>query len=175
MVPLYYIDYSNLTHQYSEILQLLKQNSNRSSDVFFVDLMTFYKSYLKKENTTLFQNIELPDDFKTYHPVLKGRYLAYRIYQTEIIDAALTHHILQEIHDNEVSFISLEVVAALIFKEAYQIFAIIFEKHDEDIFESVSWNSKTHNAINLIGLAQVNWHNQNISSAKKKLGIGGNV
>lgn len=169
LVPLYYIDYSNLVHQYSEILQLLKQKSKQSSDVLFVDLMTFYKSFFQKENTTLFQNIKKPSEFDTFHPVLKGRYLAYLIYRTETVDADLTRHILLEIKENQVSFLSLEVVAALIFKEAYELLSIIFEKYYEDIFEAVSWNSKTHSAINLIGLAQVNWHHKNLSSAKKNL------
>jgi hypothetical protein len=169
LVPLYFIDYSNLVHHYSEILQLLKQNSNHSSDIFFVDLMTFYKSFFQKENITLFQNIEIPNEFNTFHSVLKGRYLAYLIYSAKIIDAKLTRYILQEIKENQVSFLSLEVVAALIFKEAYQLLSLIFDKYYEDIFEAVSWNSKTHSAINLIGLAQVNWYNQNLSSAKKNL------
>jgi hypothetical protein len=131
--------------------------------------MNFYKSFFQKENITLFQNIKVPNEFKSFHPVLKGRYLAYLIYSAKIIDAKLTRYILQEIKENQVSFLSLEIVAALIFKEGYQLLSLIFDKYYEDIFEAVSWNSKTHNVINLIGLAQVNWYNQNLSSAKKNL------
>lgn len=50
LVPSYYIDYTNLGGIYFEVLQLIKERSLQSSDIFFASLMMFYKRYYFLEN-----------------------------------------------------------------------------------------------------------------------------
>lgn len=171
LVPLYYIDYTNLTKIYGSILELIKQISDQNSDILFVELMLFYKSFFQNETSTKTKLISIPKDFNTFHDVLKGRYLAYLILKSNTIDKALEKQLLNELKKNQVSLISQEVIAALIVKEAYELLSLIFEKHYEEIFETVSWTYKTTNTINLIGLANVNWHQQKYASAKKNLDL----
>jgi hypothetical protein len=171
LIPLFYIDYSNLTSIYGEVLGLIKQVSNQSSDLLFVDLMFYYKSFFQNETISNSKIITLPKNYNSFHDVLKGRYLAYLILKSNTIDEGLEKHILTELKNNQVSLISQEVIAALIIKEEYELLIIIFEKYYEDIFENVSWTYKTTNTINLIGLANVNWHQQKYSSAKKNLDL----
>ena len=171
LVPLYYIDYSNLTAIYADVLELIKKISTKSSDLLFVDLMLFYKDFFQKENTNNTQLIAIPKDFNTFHDVLKGRYLAYLIFKTNSVDEVLEKYILTELKKNKVSLISQEVIAALIVKEAYETLSVIFEKYYEEIFENNSWTYKTTNTINLIGLANVNWYNEKYTSAKKNLDL----
>lgn len=171
LVPLYYIDYTNLTKIYGSILELIKQISNQNSDILFVELMLFYKSFFQNETSTKTKLISIPKDFNTFHDVLKGRYLAYLILKSNTIDKALEKQLLNELKKNQVSLISQEVIAALIVKETYELLSLIFEKHYEEIFETVSWTYKTTNTINLIGLANVNWHQQKYASAKKNLDL----
>ena len=45
LVPLYYIDYSNLNGIYADVLELIKKISTKSSDLLFVELMLFYKDF----------------------------------------------------------------------------------------------------------------------------------
>jgi len=71
----------------------------------------------------------------------------------------------------KVSLISQEVIPALIVKEEYTLLSVIFEKHYEELFETTSWSYKTSNSINLIGMANVNWHQKNYASAKNNLAL----
>lgn len=171
LVTLYYIDYTNLVGLYGDVLLLTKQISNQSSDLFFVKLMLFYKDYFQNKKTTKTELISIPNDFNTFHHVLKGRYLAYLILKSNAIDEDLEKHILHEIRKNQVSLISQEVIPALIVKEEYTLLSVIFEKHYEELFETTSWSYKTSNSINLIGMANVNWHQKNYASAKNNLAL----
>jgi hypothetical protein len=171
LVPLYYIDYTNLTSTYGIVLELIKKVSNRNSDIFFVDLMLYYKRFFQNETTINTDTISTPNDYKTFHDVLKGRYLGYLILKSNSFDDVLEIQILSELRQNQVNLMSQEVIAALIVKEEYEFLSVIFEKHYEEIFETVSWTSKTTNTINLIGLANVNWHQQKYASAKKNLDL----
>jgi hypothetical protein len=171
LIPLYYIDYSNLTSIYGEVLGLIKQVSNQSSDLLFVELMLYYKSYFQNEILSNSKIISIPKNFNSVHDVLKGRYLAYLILKSIKVDEALEKHVLTELSKNQVSLISQEVIAALIVKEEYNLLNVIFDNYYEDIFENVSWTYKTTNTIILIGLANVNWHQQKYNSAKKNLDL----
>jgi hypothetical protein len=156
---------------YGDVLLLTKQISNQSSDLFFVKLMLFYKDYFQNKKTTKTELISIPNDFNTFHHVLKGRHLAYLILKSNAIDEDLEKHILHEIRKNQVSLISQEVIPALIVKEEYTLLSVIFEKHYEELFETTSWSYKTSNSINLIGMANVNWHQKNYASAKNNLAL----
>lgn len=169
LVPLYFIDYSNLGHFYPKVLKLIKSSSRENSDLFFVELMLYYKKFYLMESTLKEIEINPPSDYDKYHHVLKGRYIGYLILKAKEIDKTLKTRILDSFKKNQISLLSQEVITSLIIKEEYELLTIIFEKHYEDIFESSSWSYKTTNSINLIGLASVNFFNKKFASAKKNL------
>lgn len=169
LVPSYYIDYTNLGGIYFEVLQLIKETSLQSSDMFFTSLMMFYKRYYFLENVENDVEIKLPEDFESYHHVLKGRYLGYLILKSTKVETDLEKYVLNEFKKNRISLLSQEVITSLIIKEEYHILSLLYEKYYEDIFDSSSWSYKTTNSINLIGLANVNWFNQKYVSAKNNL------
>lgn len=169
LVPLYYIDYTHLVGIYTDVLALIQATSSAPSDVFFVRLMQYYKSYFTATAVNPKEIIALPTHFATFHPVLKGRYLGYLILKAEKIDKQIAPVILNEFKRNQVSLLAQEVIATLIVKEAYQILALIFDRYYEDLFETSSWSYKTTDALNLIGLANVNWYRQNYVSARRNL------
>lgn len=169
LVPLFFIDYSNLSGLYLKVLKLIKNITSQKSELLFVELMHFYKKYYFIESTKKDKEIKQPSDFELYHHVLKGRYLGYLILNAEEIDRNLKNIILDSFKKNKISLLSQEVITSLIIKEEYELLSIIFKKHYEDIFESSSWSYKTTNSINLIGLANVNWYNKKNIAAKNNL------
>jgi len=169
LVPLYYIDYTHLTAIYTDILELILEFTSNPSDIFFVNLMFFYRSYYSLSDVSNYNSIAVPNNFDHLHVVLKGRYLSYLILNAERVDKQLEFNILKEFKKNNVSLIAQEVLTSLIIKEEYKLLSFIFEKYYEDIFESTSWSYKTSNSINLIGLANVNWYQKKYVSARRNL------
>lgn len=169
LVPSYYIDYTNLGGIYFEVLDLIKVFSPQPSDVFFAHLMHYYKYFYFLETNAAGAEIIPPSDYTSYHHVLKGRYLGYLVLKSKEIDEELQKYVLNEFRKNRVSLLSQEVITALIIKEEYETLSLLYDKYYEDIFESSAWSYKTTNSINLIGLANVNWYNQNYVSAKNNL------
>lgn len=169
-IPLYYVDYSNLNGFYEEILRIVVQKSTNLSEHLFVSLMLFYKKFYSAEDYNNIQ-IELPMGFNNFHPVLKGRYLSYKIMSNDTIDKNLMNYIFDEFKKNRISFIAQEIILTLIIKSEYEILSAIFDKHYEDIFESNSWSHKTTNSISLIGLANINWYSNSFQMARRNLEI----
>jgi hypothetical protein len=169
LVPLYYIDYTHLTDIYADVLELILEFTTTPSDIFFVNLMFFYRSYYSLSDVSNYNLIAVPHNFDNLHIVLKGRYFSYLILNSERVDKSLESIILKEFKKNNVSLLSQEVLMSLVIKEEYKLLSFIFEKYYEDLFESTSWSYKTSNSINLIGLANVNWCQKNYVSARRNL------
>ncbi len=167
-IPLYYVDYVTLNGIYTKVLNIISNNSIEQSDLLFVELMHFYRSFLSSENYSNF-SIQIPSDFKKFHPVLKGRHLAYLIMKSENINPKLENYLYSEYSSNKINGFIQEPMVALILKEKYQVLAKIFDKFYESIFDADSWYSKTTISISLIGLANSNWHSNSIQIAKKNL------
>lgn len=167
-VPLLYIDYSNLNTIYIKVLDLVEKHTTVDSDIIFIALMRFYKQFY---TNAVFENIkiELPNDFSEFHPVLKGRYFAYKIMSSNTVDDALKRLIFIACKTNKINLFLEEVIPALLIKEEYEILTELSEKFYEDIFESDDWSTITTNSIFLIALANVNWHSNAIKMAKKNL------
>lgn len=169
LVPMYYIDYTHLGGMYSKILELVQKSSNSRSDTLFVKLMLYYKSFYTTVASSPKESVELPSDYSSYHPVLKGRYVGYLILKAEKIDKQTEKMVLNEFKKNKVSLFAQEVITTLIIREAYELLSKIFDTHYEDLFDTSSWSYKTIDSINLIGLANVNWNRQNYVSARRNL------
>lgn len=169
-VPLLYIDYSNLNAFYFKVLRLIEKHSLINSDLLFVSLMLFYKQFYTAETFTP-EKIIRPKNFITFHPVLKGRYFAYKILTSNPVNSTLERLLFIECKTNEVRHFLEEVIPALIIKEEYKILTELSEKFYEEIFESHGWSNNTMNSIYLIALANINWYQNSIKTAKKNLDL----
>lgn len=167
-VPLLYIDYSNLNTLYNKVLELVKKYSVKESDLFFVSLMQFYKQFYTEDKLNTVQ-INQPKHFTDFYPVLQGRYFAYKIMLSNTVDPTLKRLIFTACKTNNAHSIVEEVIPSLIIKEEYEILNELSEKFYEDIFESFRWSNSSGNAIYLIGLANINCHQNSIKNAKKNL------
>ena len=167
-VPLLYIDYSNLNGIYLKVLRLLAKHSPVISDLFFVMLMEFYRDFYT-EGICNRKEIKLPIGFSKFNPVLKGRFYAYTIMSSTAIDNNLKRKLFKECSTNRISWFLEEVIPALLIKEEYKILKELSDQFYEEIFESKAWSDKTMSSIFLIGLANISWYNNEISSAKRSL------
>lgn len=167
-IPLYYIDYSALNGVYSEILNCISNHSIEESDLLFVELMRFYKSFFTKNDYSNF-DIRIPTQFSKFHPVLKGRYVAYLIMKADFINEKLENFIYNECKQNKVNLLIQEIIVALIIKEEYEVLTKLFNKYYESIFDADSWSSKTTNSICLIGLANTHLYSNSLRIAKNNL------
>lgn len=167
-VPLLYVDYSNLSTIYFKILELIEKHTNNNSDLFFVALMRFYKVFYTSD-LLIEENIQFPENFNTFYPVLQGRYFAYRIMASNPVDDSLKKLLFSACKTTKVSLLVEEVIPALIIKEEYEILSELSETFYEEIFESDNWSTKTTNSFFLIALANINWYHKTIQIAKKNL------
>mgnify|MGYP001596784475 FL=1 len=176
-VPLLYIDYSNLHNKYSKILTIIKQQSKKEDDIFFVELMRFYwKFYSSKEYLHI--EIKKPDKFDTFHPVLKGRYYSYLLLKSEDRDSSIEKKIIFEskksIKKNsvyEISFFLEEIMPSLIFKKNFAFLNELVDAFYEEILEMDRWSSKTGHALSLISMANLNITKDNLTMAQINLNL----
>ena len=176
-VPLLYIDYSNLHNKYSKILTIIKQQSKKEDDIFFVELMRFYwKFYSSKEYLHI--EIKKPDKFDTFHPVLKGRYYSYLLLKSEDRDSSIEKKIIFEskksIKKNsvyEISFFLEEIMPSLIFKKNFAFLNELVDVFYEEILEMDRWSSKTGHALSLISMANLNITKDNLTMAQINLNL----
>lgn len=167
-VPLLYIDYAHLNNVYLDVLALVEENSQQSSDLLFVSLMRFCKQFYTAALYEI-QDIESPQKFNELPPVLQGRYFGYKIMASKFVDSSLKKSLFKECKKTKVYLFVEEVLPALIIKEEYDILSSLSEKYYEEIFESDNWTSKTINSIHLIALATISWHKEAFQTAKVNL------
>ena len=167
-VVLLYIDYSTLNGIYFNVLELVKKNSTRDSDLFFVSLMSFYKQFYTIKTLEI-RYITPPENFNKFPPVLRGRYFAYKIMNSTPIEPALKRRLIIECKKKNVHLLIEEIIPALIIKQEYKVLSEISEIFYEDIFNEDNWSTKTTNSFFLIALSNINWHGNNIHTAKKNL------
>ena len=176
-VPLLYIDYSNLHNKYSKILTIIKQQSKKEDDIFFVELMRFYwKFYSSKEYLHI--EIKKPDKFDTFHPVLQGRYYSYLLLKSEDSDSSIEKKIMfdckKSIKKNsvyQISFLLEEIIPSLIFKKNFAFLNELVDAFYEEILEMDSWSSKTGHALSLIAMANLNIQKDNLTMAQINLNL----
>jgi hypothetical protein len=168
-IPLLFIDYTNLNSRYYKILCIIEKNAANESDVFFVSLMRFYKSYYSENEFYINNELKKPTEFTSFYSVLKGRFYGYCILQSQKVNPKLKKEIFDACSSNRVSFFLEEIIPALIIKEEYDVLKEIMDKYYEELFESDIWSSTTTSAIYLIGLSNSNWHSASYSRAKRNL------
>ena len=167
-VPLLYIDYSHLRGIYFKVLTLIKKESPIESDLFFVELMEFYRQFYTG-GICKNQEIKRPETFSTFNEVLKGRFYSYKIMLSSVIDSSLKEELFKECKTAKINMFLEEVIPALLIKEEYKILTKLSNKFYEQIFESDNWSDNTMSSIYLIALANINWYSNNISTAKGNL------
>ena len=167
-VPLLYIDYSHLRGIYFKVLTLIKKESPIESDLFFVELMDFYRKFYTG-GICKNQEIKRPENFSTFNEVLKGRFYSYKIMRSSVIDSSLKEELFKECKTAKVNMFLEEVIPSLLIKEEYKILTKLSDKFYEQIFESDNWSDYTMSSIYLIALANINWYSNNISTAKGNL------
>ena len=167
-VPLLYVDYSHLRGIYFKVLTLIKKKSPIESDLFFVELMEFYRQFYTG-GICKNQEIKRPENFSTFNEVLKGRFYGYKIMLSSVIDSSLKEELFKECKTAKINMFLEEVIPALLMKEEYKILTKLSDKFYEQIFESDNWSDYTMSSIYLIALANINWYSNNISTAKGNL------
>ena len=167
-VPLLYVDYSHLRGIYFKVLTLIKKESPIESDLFFVELMEFYRQFYTG-GICKNQEIKRPENFSTFNEVLKGRFYGYKIMLSSVIDSSLKEELFKECKTAKINMFLEEVIPALLMKEEYKILTKLSDKFYEQIFESDNWSDYTMSSIYLIALANINWYSNNISTAKGNL------
>lgn len=168
-IPLLFIDYSNLNSRYYPILKLIEKNAANDSDLLFVSLMFFYKSFYSENISYLNYELKKPTGFSDFYSVLKGRYYGCCILQSQKVSQKLKKDIFKECSSIRVSYFLEEIIPALIIKNEYQFLNELIDQYYEELLESEVWSSTTTNSIYLIGLSNVNWFADNISMAKRNL------
>jgi hypothetical protein len=168
-ITLPYIDYIHLNSRYSKVLALIENHAANSSDLLFVTLMKYYKHFYCEESTDFSYKIEKPKGFSNFYSVLKGRFYGYCIMQTDQISKKLKKEIFAECTETKISFFFEEIIPSLVIKSEYDFLMEIFDRYYEELLESDIWSTTTSNALYLIGLANLNWNNNQISSAKTNL------
>ena len=171
-VPLLFIDYSNLHGRYHQVLQYIAANNANSSDLFFTTLMHAYKAfYIDQIELSAIARINKPSEFNDLYVTLKGRYYGVcLLFEFESINS-IKAELLKACQTNKISYFLIEVIPALIIKEYYGFLNEILDKYYEDVFDGDVWSSETSNAIYLIGLANSNWHKNNLVSAQRNLDL----
>lgn len=168
-ITLPYIDYVNLNSRYSKVLALIETHAANSSDLLFVTLMKFYWHFYSENNSDFTYKIEKPKGFSNLFSVLKGRYYACCILQSKEISKKLKNEIYTECTNIKISFFFEEIIPSLVIKSEYDFLMEIFDRYYEELLESDIWSNTTSNALYLIGLANINWKNNQILSAKINL------
>lgn len=167
-VPLLHIDYAHLATRYFDILQLIEKNNANPSDLLFSSLMYKYRDFYVL-NKDIDEDINKPEDFESYHYTLKGRYYGYKLLQNNHQLEEVKKEIAEACTKNKVSFFLIEIIPALIYIEEIKLLEKLLNKYYEEVFEGEVWSSETTNAIYLIGLANVNLHNNKSQIAKRNL------
>jgi hypothetical protein len=170
-VPLLNIDYSSLHSRYYDILQLIKKNNANSSDVFFANLMGVYRDYYISNKSMNDLVLVKPKNFSDFYVVLKGRYYGACFLTQQKNISKIKNEIIYECSQTKISYFLEEIIPALIITNEYTFLEKILERYYEEIFEVDVWSNETTNAIYLIGLATVNWHNKKYTSAKNNLDL----
>jgi hypothetical protein len=170
MVPLTYIDYSNLNTLYGDVVILIRALNSNVSDVFFTNLILEYRHFF---NGSGFQNkeIQLPKNSNSLHHVLLGRYYGYKIMASETRDPVLLKEILRQCKQRNMTHFSQELFLALILKNEMNTLATILDLYYEELLESDRWNAKTTTAITLISLANLNVFTNDLKPARRNLEI----
>jgi len=170
MVPLTYIDYSNLNTLYGDVVILIRALNSNVSDVFFSNLILEYRHFF---NGSGFQNkeIQLPKNSNSLHHVLLGRYYGYKIMASETRDPVLLKEILRQCKQRNMTHFSQELFLALILKNEMNTLATILDLYYEELLESDRWNAKTTTAITLISLANLNVFTNDLKPARRNLEI----
>lgn len=167
-IPLLHIDYTNLHNTYFKVIQLIQKNNANNSDLLFTELMHYYKSYYV-EDTVLPFKIKKPKDFNSFHDTLKGRFYAVKILSNNGNLDFVKREILLECKTTKIGFFLIEIIPTLIFNDEFEFLEKLLTQYYEEVFEEEVWSSETTNAIYLIGLANLNLHQNNIKIAKKNL------
>jgi hypothetical protein len=167
-VPLCFIDYSHLNGYYIEVIRMINAFNANESDFLFTSLMKFYQKYYSNEDYSGIL-IDLPKNSNQVYPVLLGRYYAYKILITEKIDKSLESSIKKELKSTQHHLFLIEIIPALVLKEAYDFLNSIIEHYYEELFEVDRWSSKSGVANYLIGVANVNIYKGNLKAAKNNL------
>lgn len=168
-ITLPYINYASLNSRYIKILALIENHAANSSDLLFVTLMKYYRHFYCEKSTDFKYKIVKPKGFSSFYSVLKGRYYACCIKQSNQITKKLKREIYAECKNIKISFFFEEIIPSLIIKSEYDFLIEIFDRYYEELLESDIWSTTTSNALYLIALANINWKNEQLSSAKKNL------
>lgn len=168
-ITLPYIDYVHLNSRYSKVLSIIETHAANYSDLLFVTLMKYYRHFYCENDTDFKSRIEKPKGFSNFYSVLKGRYYACCIMQSNQISNKLKNEIYAECSNIKISFFFEEIIPSLVIKSEYDFLMEIFDRYYEELLESDIWSTTTSNALYLIGLANINWKNNQISSAKINL------
>lgn len=169
-IPFYNIDYSHLNGYYSSVLELIKKLNHNKSEVLFVALMEFLKSFYGNEkNVTI--KIKLPAINTKLHPVLMSRYFGYLILNESILTTTLKKDINDYLNKIDPKLFLIEIIPSLIIKEEFEYLDTIFNKYYEEIFTRDRWTADGQSFNFLIGLANVNIFNNNIKAAKINLNL----
>ena len=163
-----YIDYTHLNSRYLKVLGIIEELGDNNSDLLFVSLMKFYNHFYREEGIIQL-DIKKPEDFDGFYIVLKGRYYGYEIMKGEKIRTSIKREIININKGNKSNHFLQEIVPALIIKEEYIFLEELINLFYEDLFVSDRWDANTATAIYLIALANVNWKNSNIKTAKSNL------
>jgi hypothetical protein len=168
--PLCFIDYSHLNGYYIEVIKMINELNANESDFLFTSLMAFYQKFHSNEDYSGIL-IDLPIKSEPLYPVLLGRYYGYKILSAEKIDKSLENSIKKELKSTQHHLFLIEIVPALVLKEAYDFLNSIIEHYYEELFEVDRWSSKSTVANYLIGLASVNIYKGNFKAAKNNLDL----
>lgn len=165
-MPLLYIDYSTLNGTYSKVLTLIKKQNSNNSDILFVELMEFYRSYysLKKLHHI---EIKKPFNFETFHPVLQGRYYAYLLMRSPKDTKKIEREILNYCKKipTEITWFLEEIIPSLISIKNFNFLSKLITTFNDIIFETNRWDSKTGHALSLIAMANFNIDKGNTKAA----------
>ena len=167
-VPLCFIDYSHLNGYYIEVIKMINEFNANASDFLFTSLMAFYQKYYSNEDCSGIL-IDLPSKSEQLYPVLLGRYYGYEILSAKKIDKLQENSIINELKSTKQHLFLIEIIPALVLKEAYEFLNSIIEHYYEELFEVDRWSSKSTVANYLIGLASVNIYKGNLKAAKNNL------
>ncbi|MEN8879581.1 MAG: hypothetical protein ABF311_05360, partial [Polaribacter sp.] len=139
-IPLYNIDYSYLNGYYYQVLKLIKKLNHDKSEVLFVELMEYLKSFYSKEKNVT-KKIKLPAINTKFHPVLMSRYFGYLILNERILTTTLKKDINDYLNKIDPKLFLIEIVPSLIIKEEFEYLDTIFNKYYEEIFTRDRWTA----------------------------------
>lgn len=166
-IPLAYIDYTHLNSRYLKFLGIIEELGVNDSDLLFVSLLKFYNHFYREEDIINI-DIKKPKGFDNFYIVLKGRFYGFYILNGKL-NSSLKKQIIAIKKLNRSNHFLQEIAPALIIKEEYTFLEELIDLFYEDLFESDRWDAHTASAIYLIALANVNWKNNNMKTAKINL------